>query len=170
MKKALSFLNAISEFLGSALSWLIYATMLVTCSVVVLRYGFDISIIAMQESITYLHACVFMLGIAFTLKRDGHVRVDIFYRRYSPRTKALIDLIGTLIFLIPLCVFILMMSWDFVANSWAVSEKSVEAEGIPAVYLLKTLLPAMAVLLLLQAIAELLKNALLLRETQHQHD
>lgn len=155
-------LSSLTERTGKALSWLVYAMMIMTCLTVLLRYGFDYSPIALQESITYLHATVFMLGTAFTLKHGGHVRVDIFYRGFSTKHKALVDLVGTLLFLIPLCVFILLISWGYVSNSWAITERSVEASGIPAVFLLKSLIPLMAVLLLLQAVAEAIKNGLVL--------
>lgn len=104
-----------------------------------------------------------MLGAAFTLQQGEHVRVDIFYRNYTPRRKAIVDTAGTLLFLLPLCVYLLFSSFDFVANSWAIREASVESAGLPAVYLLKTLIPVMAVLLIVQAIAELTKNVKLIR-------
>ncbi len=165
IKQLESAITSLTDFCGKTLSWLVYAMMIATCLTVTLRYGFDYSPIALQESITYLHATVFMLGAAFTLKQGGHVRVDIFYRGFSPKRKAIVDLVGTLIFLIPLCVFILLISWGYVSNSWAVAERSQEAAGIPAVFLLKSLIPLMAILLLLQAVAEAIKNGLRLLDS-----
>lgn len=156
-------LEALVDWSGRLLAWLVYATMLVSCLVVVLRYGFDISLIWLQESVTYLHATVFMLGAAYTLQRNEHVRVDILYRQFSAKRKAMVDLAGTVVFLVPLCLFILLISQEYVANTWAIREASVEQQGIPAVYLLKTLIPAMAVLLLIQAVANLIKNLQALR-------
>jgi TRAP-type mannitol/chloroaromatic compound transport system permease small subunit len=130
--------------------------------VVLLRYGFGIGSIALQESVTYLHATVFMLGAAYTLKHNGHVRVDIFYRRFSPRGQAWVNSLGGIIFLLPICAYILFISWDFVWQSWAIKEASPEPGGIPAVFALKTLLPLMAITLALQAIAEVCKSALVL--------
>lgn len=161
--KLATFFDRISELSGKLLAWLVYATMLLTCLVVVLRYGFSISIIALQESVTYVHAIVFMLGAAFTLQQDEHVRVDIFYRQFSERKKAIVNCLGSLLFLIPFSIFLLVISQDYVANAWAVRETSVEQSGIPAVYLLKTLIPAMAVMLLLQGLADLIKNLATLR-------
>ncbi|MEM8498460.1 MAG: TRAP transporter small permease subunit [Pseudomonadota bacterium] len=155
--------NAISTATGRALAWLVYAMMLISCLVVVLRYGFGISIIAMQESVTYLHACVFMLGAAYTLQQGEHVRVDILYRNFSTRRKALVDLTGTVLFLVPLCLYLLYASQDYVSNAWTVRETSVEKDGIPAVFLLKSLIPMMSILLLIQAIAEVVKNLLAMR-------
>lgn len=154
--------NTISSVTGRALAWLVYAMMLISCLVVLLRYGFGISIIAMQESVTYLHACVFMLGAAYTLQQGEHVRVDILYRNFSVRRKALVDLTGSILFLLPLCLYLLYASQEYVSNAWIVRETSVEKDGIPAVFLLKSLIPMMAVLLLIQAVAEIIKNALVL--------
>nr|WP_221301594.1 TRAP transporter small permease subunit [Zhongshania antarctica] len=144
------------------MAYLIPLMMLGTATVVVMRYGFGQGLTALQESVNYLHGTVFMLGAAYTLKHGGHVRVDIFYHRYSARTKAWVDSIGCIVFLLPLCGFILISSWDFAANAWAIRETSVEPGGLPFVYLLKSLLPLMAINLALQGLAELLRNALVL--------
>ena len=103
-------------------------------------------------------------GAAYTLKTEGHVRVDIFYQRFSTRTRAWVNSLGGIVFLLPLCLFILGVSWNYVAESWAIRETSPEPGGIPAVFLLKTLLPVMALNLLLQGTAETLRNALILVE------
>ncbi len=163
MNSLASFCNSISSITGRVLAWLVYAMMLISCLVVLLRYGFGISIIAMQESVTYLHACVFMLGAAYTLQQGEHVRVDILYRNFSVKRRALVDLTGSVLFLLPLCLYLLYASQDYVSNAWAVRETSVEKDGIPAVFLLKSLIPAMAVLLLIQAVAEIIKNLIVLR-------
>lgn len=135
---------------------------IVTFLVVVLRYSFDLGWIAMQESVSYMHAALFMLAAAYTLQRGGHVRVDILYQRLSPRGRAWVDLLGTLFLLAPVCVFLAWSGWGYVAESWAVWEGSREAGGIPAVYLLKSLILAMPLLLLLQGLAWALRTGLLL--------
>src|SRR5690606_22659805 len=112
-------------------------------AVVILRYGFATGSIAAQEAITYLHALVFMLGAAYTLKREGHVRVDVFYRRLGDRARAWVDLLGTVLLLLPTFVFILVISWTFVANAWVRMEGSAEAGGLPLVFLLKSAILAM---------------------------
>lgn len=155
-------IDALSEWTGRAVAWLTLAMVLVTCAVVVLRYAFNLGWIALQESITYLHAVVFMLGAAYTLRHDGHVRVDIFYRRFSPRGQAWVDLFGTLLLLTPVCVFILWASWDYAAAAWSLREGSRDAGGLPLVYLLKSVIPLMALLLLLQGIAQMLRSLLVL--------
>ncbi len=153
-------IDSITEFCGKLIAWFSLALMVVTCVVVVMRYFLSTGSIALQESITYLHASLFMLGAAFTLKRGGHVRVDIFYRRMSARGQALVDIIGGLVFLVPVCALILWLCWDYVGNSWAISEASSEGSGLPFVYLLKTLLLIMPVTLLFQGVAEIIKNLL----------
>lgn len=144
--------------LGSAVSWLSLVMVLITCFVVVCRYAFDLNWIWLQESIVYLHASIFMLAAAWTLQRDEHVRVDIFYRDATPRTKAVVDACGIVVFLIPFCVFLIVSSWNYVAISWAIQEGSREASGLPWVYVLKTLLIAMPALLLLQGLVMLLTS------------
>ncbi len=160
----LAVLDRYTETTGRALAWLIPLMMVNLCAVVLLRYGFERGSTALQELVTYLHATVFMLGAAYTLKHGGHVRVDIFYRNFSRRRQAWIDAIGTLVFLLPLCGYVLVSSWEFVAAAWQIREASGEPGGIPAVFLLKTLIPLLAVNLALQGIAELLRNLLILRE------
>ncbi len=151
---------ALNEWIGRAISWLTVLMVIVTFLVVVLRYAFNLGWIAMQESVTYMHALVFMLGAAYTLGRDGHVRVDIFYRRLSVRGQAWIDLLGSLLLLLPVCAYVLWVSPEYVLASWSVLESSPEAGGIPAVFLLKTVIPATAVLIALQGIAMALQCVL----------
>ena len=160
-------IDRFSQFSGLILSGVSLLMMLTLCTVVLLRYGFDIGIIAMQELVSYLHASVFMLGVAYTMQQDGHVRVDIFYRNFSPRAKAWVNSLGGLVFLLPLCGYFLLSSLEFVAQSWSIFESSPEPGGIAAVFLLKSLIPLMAILLSLQAVADILRNALLLMATDN---
>jgi TRAP-type mannitol/chloroaromatic compound transport system permease small subunit len=145
--------ETVSEWSGRAVAWLTLVMVVVTFAVVVLRYAFGMGWIAMQESVLWMHGIVFMLGAAYTLKHDGHVRVDVFYRDASDRARAWTDLLGTVLLLLPLCAFILWASWGYVGDSWAMREQSREAGGLPALYLLKTVIPAAAVLLAVQAAA-----------------
>ncbi|MCB2264061.1 MAG: TRAP transporter small permease subunit [Candidatus Thiosymbion ectosymbiont of Robbea hypermnestra] len=155
-------LEAIGAWTGRVVSWFSLWMVLLSFLVVVLRYAFDLGWIAMQESVTYLHAALFMLGAAYTLRRNGHVRVDIFYQKLSRRGRAWVDLLGTLLLLTPVCVFIAWSGWGYVWESWAVLEGSREAGGIPGVYLLKTLIIVMPVLMLLQGLAWMLRSGLFL--------
>ncbi|EAW32625.1 TRAP-type mannitol/chloroaromatic compound transport system, small permease component [marine gamma proteobacterium HTCC2143] len=155
-------IDRFSDVTGRILAWLCLLLMLLSCSVVFIRYGLGAGSIALQESVTYLHGTIFMLGAAYTLRHDGHVRVDIFYRNMSARSKAWVNCGGGIIFLLPLCVYFFISSWGFVQQSWEFREISSEPGGIPAVFLLKTLIPLMAVNLGLQAFAETLRNLLIL--------
>lgn len=155
-------IDRFTEATGRFISWLTLLMVALVMVVVVMRYYLELGSIALQESVTYIHAMVFMLGLAFTLKRGGHVRVDIFYRQFSPRRQALVNLFGGVLFLMPVCVLIFVSSWDYVLSSWAFSETSAESDGLPFVYLLKTLMLIMPVTLLLQGLAEILKSALII--------
>jgi len=137
---------------------------LVTTAVVVLRYGFEQGAIAAQESVLYLHGTLFMLGAAPTLLADKHVRVDVFYRNFSSRQQTWANTLGHTLFTTPICLLIIFGSWDYVTESWSIMESSPEPGGIPAVFLLKTLIPAMAVMLLLQAISVIINGLIELSE------
>lgn len=155
-------IDAFTDRCGRVLAWLALAMAVVTAFIVVLRYGFSIGSIPAQESVTYMHGTLFLLGAAYALKTGAHVRVDIFYRAFDERSRAWVDSLGGIVFLLPLCVFITFASLDYVAESWAMRETSAEPGGIPAVFLLKTLIPLSAITLALQGMAEILRNALLL--------
>lgn len=156
-------LDRVLDRLGQAISWLNLLMAIIVLVIVVLRYWLSIGSVALQESITYLHAALFMLGISYTLQHNGHVRVDIFYRNFSARRRALVDLAGLIIFLIPTCVLIIVSSWDYVNASWATGERSEESSGIAFVYGLKTLMIIMPSLLIVQGIAGGLRHGLELK-------
>lgn len=153
----MKYIDAFTDIVGRAIAWLTFVMVLVTVVVVVLRYGFDTGAVRMQESVTYMHALVFMLGIPFALRHGAHVRVDLFYSRMGVKERAIIDLCGHLLLLAPVAVYVFVSSLDYVAASWRVREASAEVGGIPGVFLLKTLIPAMAALLFLQGVAESLR-------------
>jgi TRAP-type mannitol/chloroaromatic compound transport system permease small subunit len=148
------FIDSTCEAIGRAVSWLTLALVLVTCVVVALRYLFGVGAIWLQESTTWMHAAIFMLAAAWALRTGDHVRVDVFHKKQPPRVQAWIDLAGTVLFLMPFAGFLLWSSLDYVTESLAVRERSREAGGLPALYLLKSLIPIAASLLILQGIAE----------------
>lgn len=143
--------------IGRAAAWLCLAVVVIQFAVVVLRYAFGIGSIQLQESIVYSHAAMFLLVAAWTLKNNGHVRVDLFYASAGARGKAIVDLIGALSLLIPFAVAILYFSWPYVARSWANFEGSREASGLPLVFVLKTLIPVFAAMLILQGMAQAIR-------------
>lgn len=152
------FSEKIVSVTGKAVSWLILIMVLATFTIVILRYGFNLGWIWLQEAVTYMHAMVFMLAAAWTLQMDGHVRVDIFYRDSGPRRQAWVNLAGSVFFLVPVCVFLLIIGWDYVFFSWTLLEQSREAGGLPAVYLLKSLILLLPFSLLMQAIPAMVRS------------
>lgn len=162
MQKLIDGIETLNEWIGCAVGWLTLVMVGVMFLVVVLRYVFDTGYIALQESVTWMHALVFMLGAAYTLKYDAHVRVDVLYRNWSSRRQAWANLLGVLFLLLPVCMLIIWQSADYVARSWRVFEASGETGGLPGVFLLKTAIPVTALLLLLQGIALALRSALTL--------
>ena len=159
--------NTIEQFIdwtGRTIAWLTLIMVLVTFLVVFMRYVFDSGSIAMQESVSFMHALVFLVGAAYTLKHNEHVRVDIFYNKLSPIGKAWIDLLGSLLILMPVLVFITWSSWGYVTDSWRIYESSGETGGLPGIFLLKSSILVMAGLLVLQGLAEILKALLVLQK------
>ena len=160
-------LDRISDVVGRTAAWLTLFMVIVTFVVVVMRYVFDAGLIWVQESVVWMHAVVFMLGAAYTLREEEHVRVDVFYRNMSPRRRALVDLTGVVIFLLPLCAFLGWNSFDFVVQSWKIGEMSRESGGIPYPFvpLLKSVLLLMPVAVALQGLSLALKSLKTLRRT-----
>jgi len=155
-------IDRITSIIGRAGAWCCLFVVVGEFAVVILRYAFGFGSIRLQESVLYAHAGVFMLAAAWTLQIDGHVRVDIFYAQARPRTRALIDLAGALVFLLPFAVALALLSIPYVERSWSILERSRETSGLPFVYLLKTLIPFFALLLGLQGIAQAMRAVLVL--------
>jgi TRAP-type mannitol/chloroaromatic compound transport system permease small subunit len=158
-------LDRFSSQLGKASAWLTLFMVLVTFVVVVLRYVFDVGLIWLQESVVWMHGFVFMVGAAYTLQQEEHVRVDIFYREMSPKRKAWVDLIGVAVFLLPLCALLGWKAFDYVAMSWQLQEASRESGGLPypLIPLLKSILVVMPVMVGLQGIALLSRSVRTIR-------
>ena len=155
-------IDAFTQRVGHTVAWLLILLVLMQGLVVLLRYGFSWGSIALQDSVTYLHAICFMLGAAFTLQVDRHVRVDVLYRSMSLKQQALVNAVGSVLFLMPVCLFMLWTSHDYVVQAWTIKERSADSGGLAGVYLLKTLIPLLAVSLFAQALAELGRSILTL--------
>jgi len=149
-------IDALNEHVGRVVSLLALLMVLVQFIVVLQRYVFGIGSIWMQESIVYMHSFLFMLVAGYTLLHNGHVRVDVFYRTMSPRSKAWVDLLGTFFLIWPLCYLIFKVSLPYVEASWAVREGSRETSGIQGVFILKSVILAFVVLLALQSLSLLI--------------
>jgi TRAP-type mannitol/chloroaromatic compound transport system permease small subunit len=170
MKRLAGHIDALNERIGRAVSWLALLIVLIQFGVVVGRYVFGVGSIWVQELITYMFGFMFMLGAAYTLRHDGHVRVDIFYREARPRTKAIVNLVGSVVFLIPICALIFWIAWPYVLQSWQILERSQESSGIPARYLQKTAILAFAVLMALQGLSMAIHSVLALRGDERELD
>lgn len=175
-------IDRLSELCGRAVSWLVLALVLLTFLVAVSRYVLNLdwpvlndlrrsladvynrNVNALSDSVQYLHAIIFMVGIAYALKLGDHVRIDIFYRRFSGRTKAWVDVIGTLLLLYPVFIFIIWMSWGYVMDSWRIMEGSQKPGGLPLIYVLKSFILLMAFMMIIQGTSLLLRALLRLRD------
>ncbi len=155
-------IDRLTAAIGRAVAWLVLAVVLLQFALVVARYLFGIGSIWLTETVIYGHAAVFMLAAAWTLQIGGHVRVDIFYADASARTKALTDLAGSALLLLPFAFVLFMLSVPYAARSWAILEHSQESSGLPLVFVLKTLIPLFALLMALQGIAQAIRAAIAL--------
>lgn len=155
-------IERLSEVTGRFVAWLALVMVLVQFVVVTMRYVFGLSVLAMQESIWYMHSIIFLVAAGYTLLHNAHVRVDVLYGNVDRRKKALIDLGGVLVILLPMCVATVWLSWDYVLNAWRVREGSVEVSGIQGVYLLKTCIWLFAGTLALQGVALGVRSAFIL--------
>lgn len=153
-------LEGVNVTVGRTVRWCALLMLALQFSIVLLRYVFGISYIFLQEGMIYLHAALFMLGAGYTLVVDQHVRVDILYSRLGQRGRAVVDLLGGVLLLCPSLVLLLVMTWPFVRNSWNVLEGPMSVGGIPASFVLKTLIPAFCILLLIQGAVTIVRSAL----------
>ena len=158
--------DRISSTSGKITAWLTLIMVIVTSVIVVMRYVFDAGLIWLQESVVWMHAVVFMVGAAYTLLHEEHVRVDIFYRNMSARRRAMIDLLGVVVFLLPLCFFLAFKAYDFAAVSWSIQESSREPGGLPypLIPILKSIVIVMPLVVALQGISLLLRSVAAIRQ------
>ena len=150
-------IDRLTAAVGRAAAWLALVVVLLEFALVVARYALALGSIWLSETVIYAHATLFMLAAAWTLRAGGHVRVDVFYAEASPRTKAIVDLIGSLLLLLPFMLLLLWLSVPYAARSWAILERSQELSGLPLVFVLKTVIPVFAVLMALQGIAQAIR-------------
>lgn len=154
--------DRLNETIGRGVAWLTLAMVLVTFLVVVLRYVFAIGWVWLQESYVWMHGVVFMVGAGYTLLHNSHVRVDVFYRPAGPRYKAVVDLLGAFLLLMPMLVLVFVVGFDYVASSWYMLEESREAGGMPGLFLLKSIILVFCVLTGLQGLSLAARSALVL--------
>jgi TRAP-type mannitol/chloroaromatic compound transport system permease small subunit len=158
MNRMINFFSQVNEWIGKAVSWLTLGLVVLTCGDVLFRYSFSKTQAWVMELEWHLFALIFLFGAGYALKHDRHVRVDLFYSRFSEKNKALVDFVGTLILLVPWCIMLIWFSWDYAQTSWMIREGSPDPGGLPARYLIKFAIPLGIGLLLLQAFSKLLTS------------
>lgn len=159
-------INGINRFIGQVFSWLSLALVLVCFAVVVERYLFSTTRLWMQDLYVWLNGAMFTAVAAFALYRNEHVRVDIFYRPASVRRKAIADLIGVCVFLLPFLYITYSVALPFVTRSWRIFEGSANIGGMPGLFVLKSFLLIFAVTMALQGIAMAIRSVLVLRDRE----
>ena len=155
-------IDRITAAMGRVAMWCSLYVVVAEFAVVVLRYALGFGSIQLQESVLYAHAGLFMLAAAWTLQIDGHVRVDVFYAGRTARTRAAIDLLGAVVFLLPFAGVLFALTLPYVERSWHIFEGSPQPSGLPLVYLLKTVILVFAALIGLQGLAQAIRAALTL--------
>lgn len=162
MQKVVEAIDWLNQKTGRVVAWLSTIMVLVVTTDVIMRYLFRTSYVFVQELEWHLFGALFLLGAGYTLLHDDHVRVDIFYQRLSAKNQAWVNLLGVLFFLLPGCVLVILTSWQFFINSWSFGEGSPDPGGIPARYVLKSLIPIGFSLVALQGVSLGLKSFLLI--------
>lgn len=155
-----SSIDVLNEWVGRGIAWLVPLMVVTTFAVAVLRYGFGLGWVWLQETYVWAHGAIIMIGMGYTLLHDGHVRVDIFYQAARPRTRALINLLGVLLFLLPMAVVVLWVVYPYVSLSWVRLESSREAGGMPGLFVLKSTMLAFSAFLMLQGVSLALRSVL----------
>jgi TRAP-type mannitol/chloroaromatic compound transport system permease small subunit len=161
-------IDAFNDAVGRAVAWLSLAMVLVQFTVVVMRYVFGIGSLYMQHSVVFLNAILFLAAAGYALKDDEHVRIDIFYAKLSPRGKAITDLMGVLLFLLPFCILVGLTAWPYVMASWRTLEGSLEVKGLPGVFLLKSFILVYVALLALQGVSTIARALLVIAGVEAQ--
>ncbi|MEP4189624.1 MAG: TRAP transporter small permease subunit [Sneathiella sp.] len=164
MERLANSLDLVNELVGNTVRWCALAMVLLQFTIVVMRYVFGISFIFLNEGVLHLHSALFMLGAGYTFLVNGHVRVDIFYAKMQGWTKARIDVFGHLFFLFPAMIILLFWTWSTVQTSWLIWEGAISVGGIPASFLLKSLIPGFCILILIQGVSCLLRDLLRMKE------
>ena len=155
-------IDALNQCVGRTVSWLVLVAVLVSAGNALARYGFDLSSNAWLEIQWYLFSAIFLLGAGWTLLRNAHVRIDVLSSRMSDRTRAWMDILGGLLFLLPMALLILYFSWPMFVQSYVGHEISSDAGGLVR-WPVKLLIPAGFALLALQGLSELIKRIAFLR-------
>ncbi len=160
-------IDALNEIIGKITSWLVLVMVVIGGWNVIGRYlgrltGNSLSSNAYIEAQWYIFSIIFFFAAAYALKHDEHVRVDVFYSKWNPRRRALVEIVGTIFFLIPFCILVIFYSWETIVNSWSILEGSSDPDGLPR-YPIKTTIIISFALLILQGISQIIKNFAILK-------
>ena len=155
-------IDGFNDKMGHLVGWLTTLMVLIVFYDTVMRYVFNKGNVALQELEWHLFAIVFLIGAAYTLKEGGHVRVDILFIKFSNKTKAWVDFLGTIVLLLPFSIMVILSAKGFVLNSWSVREVSPDPGGLPARYILKAMIPLGFSLIVLQGISQIIKNFMII--------
>jgi TRAP-type mannitol/chloroaromatic compound transport system permease small subunit len=162
-------IDAFNDAVGRAVAWLSLAMVLVQFTVVVMRYVFGLGSLYMQHSVVFLNAILFLVAAGYALKDDEHVRIDIFYAKLSPRGRAITDLVGVLLLLLPFCILVWVTAWPYVMASWRTLEGSLEVKGLPGVFLLKSFMLVYVALLALQGVSLIARTLVVIAGLEARH-
>lgn len=146
---------------GEICCWLIVFLMMGVFLSVIMRYLFSLDVIWLQELMIYIHALFFISVAGYTLQFNGHVRVDIFYQRFSQRIQSLIDILGTCLLLIPVYLLLLNDAWFYFYDSFIIFEGSGMTGGLPTLYIFKSFLLILPIVLIVQGVSQILKSILI---------
>ncbi len=163
LRRVAALIDTVQERVGRTVRWFLLAVALTGVVVAVLRYAFGIGAVRLQEAQLWLHGSLFLLAAGWTLRHDGHVRLDIWYRTAPPRRRAVVDLLGALFLLLPASLTLFWLSLPYALESWRRLEGSREAGGLPGLFLLKTVIPAAFLLLALAGLAQAIRALSVLR-------
>ena len=164
LRQYVHWIDRLNETIGKGISWGTTALVILVCADVFRRWLINDTEAWIMELEWHLFALIFLLGAAYTLKHDKHVRVDLFFAKFSPRDKAWVNIVGSIFFLLPWCAVIIYMSWAYTLEAWQVGEGSPDPGGLPARFLIKGAITLGISLLMLQGISELFKSILILRQ------
>lgn len=164
LQKAANQIDNFNSKLGHIIAWFTLAMVIIMCLSVAMRYLFSTTLIWQLELVRFLHAIVFLSAAGFTLLENEHVRVDVFYQHFSDKTKALVNLMGTILFLLPVTCAIAYFASDLIINSWRLLESSREYHGMPGVFILKTFIWVFCLTLTLQGISIICNAIITLRK------
>ncbi len=166
MQALSNFIGQLNDRVGNMVAYLTTVLVLLFCYDVLMRYLFSISGVWVNEMEWHLFSLIFLLGAAYTFKHDKHVRVDVFYSKFSPKTKAWVNLIGGLLFLVPWCCVLIYASYKYAYQSYTINEGSPNPGGLPYRFLIKFSITLGLFLLLLQGIASIIDSIICIRKNK----